>query len=314
MDVMCVGEMVIDFLPGTESGSYIRKAGGAPANVAIGLSRNGCKAGFCGKVGNDDFGKFLMETLRQDRVKPLCKEMENSATTTMTFVTLDAHGDRSFTFARKPGADMFLTKEDIRDEYFENLTFVHAGSCSLSRETAAGATRYAMQTAYEKGKLVSFDVNYRDPLWGGDRNAAARAVMEILPYVDLLKISEEEADMIGGEDAFAQGMSDRNISLIVETLGSRGAVCFWNGKRIAVKGLKGKCVDTTGAGDAFWSGLLSVLIRAGIKSTGDLTEEIVLKALQYGNISGWLCVQKKGAIESLPRRKEIESYWKDLYI
>ena len=107
-DVICVGEMVIDFTPGKEKGSYIRNAGGAPANVAIALSRLGRNAEFCGKLGNDDFGRFLLKTLRDNKVKVLIEKLTDEAVTTMAFVTLGKNGERSFTFVRKPGADMLL--------------------------------------------------------------------------------------------------------------------------------------------------------------------------------------------------------------
>ncbi|MEG1061995.1 MAG: PfkB family carbohydrate kinase, partial [Oscillospiraceae bacterium] len=145
MDFLSVGEMVIDFLPGNEAGVYIRKAGGAPANVAIALARQGCDAAFCGMMGNDDFGRFLLETLRDNGVKPLVTDLTNDAITTMAFVTLNEFGDRSFTFARKPGADMFLNRSHIKDEYLDNTSIVHAGSCSLSKGDAVGATVYALQ-------------------------------------------------------------------------------------------------------------------------------------------------------------------------
>ena len=116
MDFITIGEMLIDFLPGQEEGSYIRNAGGAPGNVAISAARNGLKAGMYCKVGNDDFGKFLLDTLRENHVTPLAPEMTDDAVTTMAFVSLNEYNDRSFTFARKPGADMLLSKSEIKDE------------------------------------------------------------------------------------------------------------------------------------------------------------------------------------------------------
>lgn len=314
MDIVCVGEMVIDFLPGEEPGIYIRKAGGAPANVAIAAARNGLESGFCGRVGNDDFGRFLHDTLRENKVAVLCPEMVGDAITTMAFVTLNEHGDRSFTFARKPGADMFLTREDVDRAGVSRANIVHAGSCSLSKKPASDATVYAMEQAEAAGRLVSFDVNYRNLLWDNDREAAAEAVNAILDLVDLLKISEEEADMVGGEAAITDMAKANGISAVVETLGSEGARCFWNGQIIQIPGLKTKCVDTTGAGDAFWGCFLSTLVKAGVKTGADLTAEILEKALRHGNVAGWLCVQKKGAIESLPTTEEIEKSYKELYL
>ena len=311
--VLSVGEMVIDFLPGSEKASYIRKAGGAPANVAIAAARQGCEAAFCGMVGDDDFGHFLMSTLKENGVEQCVHELTREATTTMAFVTLDEHGDRSFTFARKPGADMLLTKAHIRAEDLQAADLVHAGSCSLSRNPAAEATAYALEEAHRLGKLVSFDVNYRNLMWNDDRNAAAAAVLGILPQVDLLKISDEEADMLGGEKAIPALMQKNGISVVVETLGSHGARCYWKEKILHIDGLAANCVDTCGAGDAFWGSFLSTLLLNGIRAPEALTEPLLLRAMKCGNIAGWLCVQKKGAIESLPSAQEVLHYEKEFY-
>lgn len=305
MKFLSVGEMVVDFLPGDEEGVYIRKAGGAPANVAIAIARQGCEAGFCGMMGDDDFGRFLLRTLENNHVEPLVTRLTDIATTTMAFVTLNADGDRSFTFARKPGADMFLSKQHLDHPWFRQADIVHAGSCSLSKGDAREATIYALTEGRRSGKMISFDMNYRDLLWDGDQSAAVRAVMDILPEVDLLKVSEEEAVMLGGESVLPRLAREKGISVTVETLGTRGSRCFWNGKILELPGLGGRCIDATGAGDAFWGGFLATLMKTGVLSPKDLTEGLLRKALQYGNISGWLCVQKKGALESLPSEAEV---------
>lgn len=303
--ILSLGEMVIDFLPGQEPASYIRKPGGAPANVAVAASRNGVPAGFCGRMGNDDFGRFLVDVLKENGVQVLCPELVKEAVTTMAFVSLDEHGDRSFTFARKPGADMFLTCADVDQAFSMNPQIVHAGSCSLSKGSAAEATVYALQRGAQEGALVSFDVNYRNLMWDDDRDAAAAAVQKILPYVDFVKISEEEEDLLGG--TIPEVMKKNNIAVLVKTLGGDGSECFWNGQSIRIPGRKAKCVDTTGAGDAFWGGFLSTLTKEGVTDPAQLDEAQLIRALNYGNIAGWLCVQKKGAMESLPTTAEVEA-------
>jgi sugar/nucleoside kinase (ribokinase family) len=307
MDLLSIGEMVIDFIPGTEPGSYIRNAGGAPANVAIAVARNGLSAGFCGKMGNDDFGKFLIKTLRENNVRIVCEELTGRAITTMAFVTLNENGERSFTFARKPGADMFLEKSDIPAEVLESSSIIHAGSCSLSGGPTAESTVFALKQGHEKEKLISFDVNYREAMWNS-RQAAADAITEILPYVDLLKISEEESDLFGGEDNIRKLMRDNRIAVVVETLGVRGSRCFWNSAVLSSPPWGGKAIDTTGAGDAFWGGFLSRLCFGGITKADRLNAAVITEAMRYGNVSGGLCVQKRGAINALPRRDEIERY------
>ena len=186
MDLYSVGEMLVDFLPGSEPGSYIRNAGGAPANVAIAAARNGLEAAMCCSVGDDDFGRYLLGTLRENRVRCIRREPCREAVTTMAFVSLTEEGERSFTFVRKPGADMFLREEDVREADIRDTVIVHAGSCSLSASPAAEATAKALHLGREMGRLVSFDVNYRDMMWNGSQEACAAKVREILPDVDLL--------------------------------------------------------------------------------------------------------------------------------
>ncbi|MDO5703205.1 MAG: carbohydrate kinase [Lachnospiraceae bacterium] len=307
MDLYSIGEMVIDFIPGTEPASYVRNAGGAPANVACAVSRNGLKAGMLCCLGDDDFGHFLADTLEEYNVKILKKDFCKEAITTMAFVTLAEDGDRSFTFARKPGADMFLSEEDVKEEDIKNSKIVHAGSCSLSASPEAEATVKAMRLGSEHQKLVSFDVNYRNLMWNDDVAACTAKVFEVLPYIDILKISEEELDMMGGEDNLPALIKKYGIRLIVLTLGSKGARCFVGDEVFDVLGRKAVCVDATGAGDAFWGGFLSSLLIQGVEKAEDITVDIIKKAMNYGNVSGWICVQKKGGISSLPTREQIEA-------
>lgn len=154
----------------------------------------------------------------------------------MAFVSLNEYGERSFTFARKPGADMYLTAAQVEAADISRFGIVHAGSCSLSGGSAAEATVYALKEAARQRKLVSFDVNYRDLLWDGDRAAAAKAVQSVLPYVDLLKVSDDETDMVGGEEVLPLLRERYGISAVVETLGRDGARCFFDGKTLPCPG------------------------------------------------------------------------------
>lgn len=309
MEFITVGEMVIDFLPGTEQGSYVRNAGGAPANVAIAAARNGLNAGMYCKVGNDDFGKFLIKTLEENKVTPLSPELCDEATTTMAFVSLTEDNERSFTFARKPGADMMLDKSEIKDEDLKDCKILLAGSCSMSAGKAVEATEYAMKRAHELGALVGYDINYRNLMWHDDKQACADKVKEILPYVDLLKISDEEVDMVGGHDNVLALMKEYDIAVVILTLGKDGAECFFNGDSFVTPGYKADYVaDTTGAGDAFWGGFLSRVLNLGADSVDKFTVEILRDAVNYGNVSGSLAVREKGAIASLPTKEQIEEF------
>ena len=306
-DLYCIGEMLIDFIPGRKDGSYIRSPGGAPANVAVAAARQGLSSAMCCSLGDDDFGRFLLSVLRENGVEPIRESLCSKAVTTMAFVTLDDAGDRSFTFVRKPGADMLLSEEDVREEDIAASLIVHAGSCSLSASPEAEATEMALRLASELGRVVSFDLNYRDLMWSGDFNACAAAVRCCLPYVDALKLSEEEAALFCPDETIPQMMARFGITVVVETLGAAGARCYFRGEVIDVPGRKAVCVDATGAGDAFWGGFLAALRIGGAEKASDLTKDLLKTALAYGNKCGWFCVQKKGAMSSLPTRAEVEA-------
>lgn len=305
-DIYCVGEMVIDFTPGAEKNSYIRNPGGAPANVAIALGRLEKSAAFCGKVGDDDFGRFLQDTLLENGVEVACAERTNEAVTTLVFVTLNNDGNRSFTFARKPGADMLLTTSDIRLEDIKGCRIVHAGSCSLSAGTARDATVFALHTGSELGKLVSFDVNYRALLWKTPE-ACVEQVKRVLPYVDLLKISDEEVFLLGGEEVLPDVMHTYGVSLIVLTCGRNPIKAYWREGVLEQFVPDSEVLDTTGAGDAFWGAALSAFLDAGVTCANQLTEAALRDALSRGAIAGTLCVQRYGAIPALPYRADLET-------
>lgn len=306
MKILCVGEMLIDFTPVSGmANTYTANPGGAPANVAVSAARNGVKAGFLGKLGNDDFGKLLAATLEADGVEILAPELTDEATTTLAFVTLDAGGDRSFTFARKPGADMLLCEEDVEKVDFGAWDIVHAGSVSQSGLPERDAVLTALKKAKENGKLISFDINYRDKIWGIAECAAESE--KIFPLADFLKISEEELIFVGGEENIPVFMKQHDIAVVVLTLGGDGARIYFDGETRNIPSMKVKVADTTGAGDAYWGGFLSCLLMQGVRTVQDLTMEKLEKAGRYGAVSGGLCVQKPGGIPALPYRDEIEA-------
>ncbi len=306
MDLACLGEMLIDFLPGAEPASFVRKAGGAPANVAIAAVKCGLDVGFCGKVGTDFFGDYLWSVLKKFNVRILSPQQIEEAMTTMAFVQLDEHGERNFAFARKPGADALLTIQDVERSGIFEAKILHAGSCSLSESPAYEATVYAMKKAHDLGKWVSFDINYRDPMWRGNLSLAKKRLFEVLPFVHLLKCSSEERNLFWGNASTDEMMRDIPAIVIVETLGERGSRAFFKGKEIFAESLCSKVIDTTGAGDAFWGAFLSCIFREKWGKGHSLNHQSVQKALRLGNIAGHLCVQTKGAQKSLPSWAEIE--------
>ncbi len=311
MKALCIGEMLIDFTPiNGMLNTYTANPGGAPANVAVSISRNGIGSGFLGKLGNDDFGRLLVNTLKNDNIEILVPELTDDATTTLAFVTLDETGDRSFTFARKPGADMLLDENDVSRVDFSEWDIVHAGSVSQSGVPERDAVLLALRNAKDAGKLVSFDINYRDKIWSAGE--CLKECEEIFPLTDLLKISEEELLFTGGEDNIPGFMKKYDIAVVVLTLGGDGARIYYGDKSENISSMKVKVTDTTGAGDAYWGGFISSLLRQGVKSVSDITMDKLVMAGKYGAVSGGLCIQKPGGIPAIPTLGEIEETIKDL--
>ena len=155
----------------------------------------------------------------------LCPDLTDKAITTLAFVTLYEGGERSFTFARKPGADILLSKEDVKEADIADCRMLHAGSVSLSDDPSREAIGYALSIAKKHGKLVSFDVNYRDMIWH-DRDRCKQEVEKLLPYIDFMKISDEELYFVGGEDNIEAFMKEHGITVLIETLGRELAISF----------------------------------------------------------------------------------------
>lgn len=309
-DVTALGELLIDFTPsGISAGGqrlFEQNPGGAPANVLAALNKCGLKTAFLGKVGNDMHGHFLQETLEQAGID--CKGLivDDSVFTTLAFVALNDKGERSFSFARKPGADTMLRPEELDLQILQNSRVFHVGSLSLTDEPVKSATHFALKTAKENGSIISYDPNYRAPLWNSKEDAI-REMRSVLEYVDVMKISDEETSLLTPESApekAAAYLIQHGVPLVAVTLGAEGAyVCTREGGQV-VPGFSSKVVDTTGAGDSFWGGFLYKLVDSG-KKPCDVTLSEAVKFARFGNAVASLCVEKRGGIPGIPVLEDV---------
>ncbi len=310
-DVLALGEVLIDFTPhGTsESGANLfeQNPGGAPANVLTAMTRLGCRTGFIGKVGEDMHGHLLKDTLDNCGIDTRGLVVDPDYFTTLAFVSLK-NGERSFSFARKPGADTQLRPEELLDDQLENTRIFHFGSLSLTDEPARSATIAAVEKAKKAGALISYDPNYRAPLWP-DTDTAIAQMRKPIPYVDIMKISDEETALLTGKEdpeAAADVLLSQGVSCVVVTLGSEGALLKTANFTVREKGSKRTVVDTTGAGDSFWGGILTCLVDEQA-SPAALTEEQAHRFLRFANSVAGLCVEKRGAIPAMPDRAAVEA-------
>jgi fructokinase len=312
-DVVALGELLIDFVPTVsgvtliEAPAFQKAAGGAPANVAVGLARLGVSAAFMGQVGDDAFGHYLAQTLRDCNVEVSALRFSREARTALAFVSLKADGERDFMFYRHPSADMLFRPEDVDDAGIRAAKVFHFGSISLISEPSRSATLHAVDVARAAGRLISYDPNLRLNLWPA--SAAAKAGLKLgWSLANVIKASEEEVVFLNGGGSLKQSVErlwHPELRLVVVTSGGQG--CAYFSPRFAgeVAGFPVGTVDTTGAGDAFVAGLLKGLLD----HPGALEDETKLRAIcRYANAVGALTTTQRGAIPAVPTAQQVDEF------
>lgn len=295
--ILCVGEILADMIGSERDGNfyYERKAGGAPFNVACAAQRFGAEVAFVGCVGDDLIGAFLKQFAEDRGFSHTEIATDPARNTTLAFVELDEHGDRSFCFYRHGTADYHLPS--VPDAYLRRATLVHIGSLMLSTEEGRAYALLLADRAHRAGIPVSFDVNFRTDIFR-DKDAALAVYRQMLEKADIVKFSEDEVEMFT-EDYIRDRLKEK---LVFVTLGKHGAEWRYHGKTHHLPALDLKPVDTTGAGDAFYAGVLS---RLDGKRTDDLSDAQLDEALKWGNVAGSLNTLGHGAIDCLPTQEEI---------
>lgn len=307
--IISLGEALIDFIPlDKENTTYQKSPGGAPANVAVGLARLGAKSTFLGKVGEDVLGKFLKQTLNDFGVGTNQMNLMRDVRTGVVFVTNAEDGERSFDFYIDPSADRYLENKDIDEEDFVSHKILHFGSISMISSPSKEATHHAVRLAKQNDMIVSYDPNLRLGLWDSEENAR-ETIKSMLSQADVLKISEEELEFITGEKGIKEGVEkllEYEIPLIIVTLGAEGSYVFKGISNEHVPAMKVKAVDTTGAGDAFVSGILYSLheYEGDMES---LTLQEAVEMARFASVSGALAASTKGAMTALPTLEEVNS-------
>lgn len=309
-DVTALGEILIDFTYAglSERGERLfeQNPGGAPANVLAAVSSLGGKAAFIGKVGNDMHGKFLKSTVEKYGIDTSSLIETDEAFTTLAFVDLADSGERSFSFARKPGADTQLKAEEISEQQLRESKVFHFGSLSLTDEPVRSATLKALEYAEKHGTIISYDPNYRAPLWKSEE-AAKEGMRLPLTSVDVIKISDEEMMLLtdcDNAEAAAKALHEKGIGCVIITMGKSGAYVSANGNQVTAEGFEAEVVDTTGAGDCFTGAFLSCL-TAENKRPEELSKQDLERFARFANAAASICVSRRGAINAMPAKDEI---------
>ncbi len=310
-DVIALGELLIDFtMHGqSEQGNQLFEAcpGGAPCNVLAMLNKLGNRTSFLGKVGRDQFGILLKDTLDKAGIDTSHLYMDEKIHTTLAFVHTFPDGDREFSFYRNPGADMMLTEREIEEKYICSSRVFHFGTLSMTHEGVRKATKRALKIAKDNGLIITFDPNLRPPLW--ESLDMAKEQMEYgFEFCDVLKISDNEIQFVSGKEDYDEGIrylqEKYHIPLILLTMGKEGSRAYYKDMRVERRGYKVNAIETTGAGDTFCGSVLHYVLQNGIE---DLTEEQLGEMLCFANAAAALITTKKGAIRSMPEKEEVEA-------
>ncbi len=303
--ILCIGEILADMIgrQTPDATVFSRYPGGAPFNVACTLRSLGVSVGFCGRVGDDLIGSYLRDFAEERGFDCLALQVDTHHNTTLAFVELDGSGERSFCFYRKGTADYRLDTTAL-ESLIAEADIVHLGSLMISEPEGRAAADRIIELTRRQGKRLSFDVNFRDDIFESTEQAVA-LYRHYAAQADIVKYSEEEAMQLTDTDTLEEAVAvlkaTRGIHLI--TLGRAGSLCVYNGEVYRKGSIEVVCVDTTGAGDAFLAGALSVLDRCSDDTPASLTE-----ALCVGNICGAVATTEYGAIPAGLNGEAIRRY------
>ena len=311
-DVTALGELLIDF---TENGTspqgnpmFEANPGGAPCNVLAMLHNLGATTAFIGKVGDDYLGHMLSEKATAAGIDMDGLFYDSDIHTTLAFVHTFPGGDRDFSFYRNPGADMSLTADEVRSkkDLIESSRAFHFGTLSMTDEGVEAATKEAVSIAKAAGCLISFDPNYRAPLWNSEEKAKDKMRWGF-SQCDVLKISDNEVEFLTGESDIVLGvrklLEEFDIPLVFATAGPDGSYAFWKGQEYRQEAfLNPNTIETTGAGDTFMASALYYAVTTGLDN---MNEDVIKEALLTASKAASIITTRKGALAVMPTRDEI---------
>ena len=313
-DSVSLGEALVDLLPlkvENMPNSFHAVPGGATLNCVTQLSHLGFKTSYISTVGNDVFGKMLVKALDEEHVDMTCFRQTDEANTTLAIVSHDAFGARDFSFYRKPVADMMIHFDEEMRQLLDNARSFHVGTISLIGGPAKQTTMDCLDYAKSKGKIISFDPNFRLNIWD-DPNELVEITKSVIPYANLMKISAEEIQMLTGLDDLHEAKDQvlreyENLEFLAVTNGAESTICTNRVAEVEVSAFKVKAIDTTGCGDSFTGSLISRLIKS-VGAWRTWGEEELKEAVTFANAAGAVTATRFGAMPILPREEEILAF------
>lgn len=311
-DITSLGELLVDFTEAGRSAAgqrlFEQNAGGAVANLLAAAARCGAKTAFIGKVGDDMHGRFLKCAMEEVGVDMQHLAVTKDAFTTLAFVALDNDGERTFSFARKPGADTLLSVDELPVELLTHTRIFHTGSLSLTDEPARTATVRAIRIAKGAGATITFDPNYRAGLWRS-RSEAVSAMRSLIKTADIIKLSDTEAELMTDSADHAEAarlLALAGVAIVLVTLGGDGVLVRVGNETRHIPAFRAKVVDTTGAGDAFLGGFLYRLLQIQ-KRAEDVSIAEACDCARFGNAVASICIERRGGIPAMPSLDDVQT-------
>jgi fructokinase len=315
MDLICLGIILVDMFPVEvgkpmmEVSAFMPKPGGSSANVAVAAKRMGSKTAFIGKVGQDIFGRWLRDILSSEGVDTSGMVFDKEVRTSLVFIAMPDEHSAEFVFYRNPGADMRLTHKDLDKDLLKGTKALHIDSISLTNPSYRKATIEAIKLVKNSGGFISFDVNYRPTMWTSPEEAK-KAVQEIIPLCDVIKLNDTELELITGEtEPYAGGKYILSLGglLCLITQGDKGSYFLTSEHRGFVPAFKVKTIDSIGCGDAFLGALLNQFLQYDTLQTA-LQQQNVEKVIRFAAAAGALTATKRGALPAIPYRNEVDAF------
>lgn len=304
--ILCIGEALMDMICTdkgkslSEGNNFLKKTGGAPMNVAAAIAALGGNVMMAAKVGNDPFGKQLIDEMNSFGVDTGMMLLDNNHFTTLAFVSLMEDGERDFVFSR--GADGQLSEADIETINLNEISIIHFGSATgFLPGPLQAAYKRLLQEALVKNIFISFDPNYRHLLFRNNTQTFIDQSWYFLQHCHFFKLSDEEAMLITGTPSLKEATNvllEKTNAIFTITLGKEGTLLGYNKSTLIIPSIPVKPVDTTGAGDAFVGAVLYQLSKMDNEQIVVLSKEKWQHIIANANKAGARTCEYLGAMEA----------------
>lgn len=289
IDILCVGEVLIDFIGLQTNKSilhtteYSRFLGGSPTNVAINASKIGLKSHLVATCGNDGLGEFIIDELKALKLETSNVKIVDDKDTSIILVSKSTETPDFISYRT---TDYNITKEQLPIELINKAKIFHTTCFALSKKPAQKTILNRAKKAYKLGLQLSIDINFSEKIWN-DREKAKNILKKYLKYKPLVKLSNDDCfrlfNEVKNDDFIFDYFHKQGAKIICLTKGNAGVVVSDISKGIisqeAVK-IK-KVVDTTGAGDAFWTGFLYAQLKSKtLKESIKIAQELASYKIQ----------------------------------